>query len=265
MAEKLEMATIVIDPGHGGSKEIGDSSANNATSVSGVKEKDFTLDLAKRLRYSLLHGSAKAYAASKGKTVKVVLTRDKDENLGLSDRAQVAADSDADLFLSIHCNGHPDNPAAKVRGSEAFIDRKYMRPVYKVIAGKSYPQEGPGVPASGVRNVNVAEDAAYASRIVTAFVETLKGFDPGAKYRSNAYTATTNGETYRPPQGVKMTALGVLRDAKLGTTRNDCRACLLECEYIDNATVDQILNGARAVEVRNALAAALGKALIDSL
>ncbi|QJQ33249.1 N-acetylmuramoyl-L-alanine amidase [Sphingomonas lacunae] len=261
----MEMATIVIDPGHGGSKEIGDSSANNATSVSGVKEKDFTLDLAKRLRYSLLHGSAKAYAASKGKAVKVVLTRDKDENLGLSDRAQVAADSDADLFLSIHCNGHPDNPAAKVRGSEAFIDRKYMRPVYKVIAGKSYPQEGPGVPASGVRNVNVAEDAAYASRIVTAFVETLKAFDPGAKYRSNAYTATTNGETYRPPQGVKMTALGVLRDAKLGTTRNDCRACLLECEYIDNATVDQILNGARAVEVRNALAAALGKALIDSL
>jgi hypothetical protein len=62
-----------------------------------------------------------------------------------------------------------------------------------------------------------------------------------------------------------MKGLGVLRDAKLGTASNDCRACLLECEFMDHAKVDELFNGARAVEVRNALAAALGKALIDSL
>lgn len=259
------MAIVVIDPGHGGSSVIGDSSPNNATSVSGVLEKSFTLDIAKRLRYSLMHGSAKAYADTQGKSVTVVMTRETDVNLGLSDRAKVAADHDADLFLSIHCNGHPENPGRKVRGTEAFIDRKYMSPVYQVTAGKSSPQEGPGVPSSGLRNVNVAADAEFAGRIVKAFVDALKVFDPGAKYRSANYTASGNGESYKPPEGVKMTGLGVLRDAKLGTTTNDCRACLLETEYIDNAVVDQLFNGAKAVEVRNALAAALGRAIVDSL
>src|ERR1700677_4656819 len=34
---------IVIDPGHGGARDVDESSANNATSPSGVKEKDLTL------------------------------------------------------------------------------------------------------------------------------------------------------------------------------------------------------------------------------
>ncbi len=252
------MAVVIIDPGHGGTD-------NHAVAVSGVKEKDLCLDIGKRLRFSLLHGSAKAYAASKGKTVEVKMTRDTDVFVSLADRAALAATHDADLFLSLHCNGISSNPGSKTRGTEAYIGRKYRLGVSTVSAGQEIVQEGPGIPASGLRNINVAADAEFASAIVTAFVETLRSFDPGAKYRSAAYTKAGSGEAYTPPKGVKMKGLAVLRDAQLGTMTNQCRACLLEMEYIDNSDVDAALNGANAQAVRNALAAALGRAIVDSL
>ncbi len=259
------MAVVIIDPGHGGTAKVGSSSPNNATSVSGIAEKSITLDIARRIRFSLLHGTAKAYAVSEGKMVEVVLTRQDDSNIGLDDRAAFAAKHDADLFLSLHCNGFPGNPARKVRGSEAYIGRKYRDAVVTVSAGKSTTHEGPGIPSSGLRNINVDADAAFASAMVTAFVETLKKFDAGARYRNAVYTKTASGEAWTPPQGVKMAGLAVLRDAQLGTISSQCKACLLEMEFIDHADVDAVLNGGNAQAVRNALAAALGKAIVDSL
>jgi hypothetical protein len=41
---------IVLDPGHGGTTKIGGSSANNATSVSGIPEKQITPE-----KYSTTH------------------------------------------------------------------------------------------------------------------------------------------------------------------------------------------------------------------
>ena len=48
-ASDLVSGVVVLDPGHGGSRRIGGSSPNNATSASGQLEKTMTLDLAKRL------------------------------------------------------------------------------------------------------------------------------------------------------------------------------------------------------------------------
>ena len=190
------MAIVVIDPGHGGHQNIGGSDANHAVSGSGMLEKNFTLDLARRLRWSLLHGSAKTYADSLGKSVQVVLTRDGDTNLGLDARATVAAQQDADLFLSIHCNGWPDNATRKIRGTEAYVDRKYVRPKYVVSAGKAIAQEGPGDRNSGLRNVNVDADASFAAAMASAFVNALSEYDSGAKLRSARYTAAQNGEAW---------------------------------------------------------------------
>lgn len=108
--------TIVIDPGHGGSSAIGGSSANNATSPSGVKEKAITLDLGLLLRTKL-----QAEAAAGGHTVTVLMTRDTDVNLSLADRAYVACDNEADLLLSIHCNG---SVAHTARGVETWIFKR---------------------------------------------------------------------------------------------------------------------------------------------
>src|SRR5947209_7297249 len=101
------MATIVIDPGHGGSSVVGNSSPNNATGPAGTKEKNVTLNIAVRIG-DALNGS--------GHTV--LLTRNSDVNLDLKDRAAVAADNNADAFLSVHFNGSTD---PTVQGSEAWV------------------------------------------------------------------------------------------------------------------------------------------------
>ena len=98
---------IVIDPGHGGQTKVGGSSPNNATGPAGTLEKDLTLEVAALVRDAL-----------SGCDDVVELTRDTDVNVGLADRAHVARDGDADVFLSIHFNGFHD---ASVNGTETFV------------------------------------------------------------------------------------------------------------------------------------------------
>src|SRR5471032_2128368 len=100
------MTTVVIDPGHGGSAAVGGSSPNNASGPNGLLEKDVTLDLARRVSTLLANKAT------------VILTRTSDTNLALADRAKVARDSNADIFISIHLNGWTD---PTVDGSEAWI------------------------------------------------------------------------------------------------------------------------------------------------
>ncbi len=255
------MQTIVIDPGHGGETEIGDSSPNNSVSASGVLEKNMCLDIARRMRFSLQHGSGARRAEERGIDLAVVLTRETDTNLGLADRAQTAADHDASLYLSLHCNGFDGT----VQGTECWIDRKYMQPKFDLQPGRKVAMPGPGVPSSGVRNLNVDADAAFAKRVVDAAVKALGEFDSGAKLRSARYTRNQHGESYEPPKGVKMQGLGTLRDAKLGTGETNCRAALLELEFIDHPKVDHLLNGGQASQVRNRVAGYVAVALVDAL
>lgn len=81
----LEVRRIVIDPGHGGE----DSGAVGH----GLREKEITLDLARRLAEEL---AAEGY--------EIQLTRDDDTFLSLRERAILANQQRADLFVSIHVN-----------------------------------------------------------------------------------------------------------------------------------------------------------------
>jgi N-acetylmuramoyl-L-alanine amidase len=83
----LKVRTIVIDSGHGG-KDPG------AISKFGLYEKDFVLDIAKRLRNLL---------KAKG-VYDVYMTRDTDIFIPLEDRTGFANQNGADLFISIHIN-----------------------------------------------------------------------------------------------------------------------------------------------------------------
>jgi N-acetylmuramoyl-L-alanine amidase len=106
------MATIVIDPGHGGTENIsGDSSANNATGPGGTKEKDLALIIGK-LSAEILTG--------KGHSVH--LTRTDDINIKLSDRAGVAKTKKADVFLSIHLNASDQHNA---QGTETLVNTNH--------------------------------------------------------------------------------------------------------------------------------------------
>lgn len=160
---------VVIDPGHGGKRKIGGSSPNNATSASGVLEKSMTLDLAKRIKQQLL--------AMGGTQLSVHLTRSGDSNLSLSDRAQWAADKQADVFLSLHFNGF--NGSA--RGTETWIL------------------------SEDFGNVNVAADRGLALRVQSAMFSAIQQLDPGARDRgvkdnkrlgvlNDIYLGNTRGE-----------------------------------------------------------------------
>jgi N-acetylmuramoyl-L-alanine amidase len=82
-------AVVVIDPGHGGSDRGGMPGQR-------IAEKGFTLDIAKRLGRVLGNGTG----------IKVVLTRDSDAFVSLTERTSIAnqyAGRDA-VFVSIHFN-----------------------------------------------------------------------------------------------------------------------------------------------------------------
>lgn len=89
----LEVRTIMIDPGHGGSDP-------GTVGRMGTKEKDITLDIAKRLKERL--GKYQSY--------RVLMTREDDTSVPLNRRVEMARSSGADLFISIHLNYLPAKP-----------------------------------------------------------------------------------------------------------------------------------------------------------
>ena len=92
----LGLKTVVIDPGHGGK----DPGALGKTK--GIHEKQIVLAVSK-----LLGQKIKAAFPD----VKVVYTRNNDSFIGLHERAMVARRNNADLFISIHCNGSSNTDA----------------------------------------------------------------------------------------------------------------------------------------------------------
>ena len=86
----LDVRTIVIDPGHGG-RDPG------AVGSRGTYEKEIVLDVGLRLR-NLLEKTGR---------YRVLMTRDRDVFISLSDRVKFANENRADLFISIHVNALP--------------------------------------------------------------------------------------------------------------------------------------------------------------
>ena len=103
---------VVIDAGHGGHDP-------GASGEGTLREKNVTLALAKALREALLADGR----------VRVAMTRDSDRFLVLEERAGIARQLKADLFVSIHAGAaeKPDANGATVytlsdRGSDAVAD-----------------------------------------------------------------------------------------------------------------------------------------------
>ena len=97
------LKTVVIDPGHGG-KDPGALGKGGK-----VNEKHIVLSVAKKLG---------AKIRQQYPDVKVIYTRSTDVFIGLHERAMVARRNNADLFISIHCNG---SSSADAKGSSVHI------------------------------------------------------------------------------------------------------------------------------------------------
>ena len=98
--------TIAIDPGHGGDDE-------GVRSADGLKEKDLTLAIARRVR-----GVIEARLG-----LRVLLTRDDDRSVPVDERASVANNNKADLFVSLHANGSMRKTASGASIYVAAFDR----------------------------------------------------------------------------------------------------------------------------------------------
>lgn len=97
-----KLRKVVIDAGHGG-KDTGCLSKS-------TNEKAITLGIALKLG---------TYIKDLMPEVQVIYTRDKDFFVELHERAAIANQNGADLFISIHCNSAPKAP--EVQGTETYV------------------------------------------------------------------------------------------------------------------------------------------------
>jgi N-acetylmuramoyl-L-alanine amidase/putative methionine-R-sulfoxide reductase with GAF domain len=107
---------IVVDAGHGG-WDLG------TVGRRGLLEKDLVLEIAERL--------GKLLEARLGSDV--ILTRNDDNYIPLDERAQIANQSQADLFISVHAN-YSDLPSA--RGVETYYTNTFNPPGVKEAGSK---------------------------------------------------------------------------------------------------------------------------------
>ncbi len=110
----LAVQRIVVDPGHGG--------IDSGTKLDhwGMYESDLTWDIAIRLRALLERAGSQ-----------VIMTRNGDEKVSVQARAEIANQSRADLFISIHVNWLPNRES---RGFETYSAGTTVDPFLKDLA-----------------------------------------------------------------------------------------------------------------------------------
>ena len=219
--EKWEFKTIVIDAGHGG-KDPG------AVGYRGTKEKDIALDVAKRLEKKL----------SKNMNVKIIMTRDEDVFLKLSERTKIANESNGNLFISIHTNAAEDRKAS---GFETFlIGPNKNEAAVRVAARENAVLELEGTIGKKLTN----EDLIQATIAQSAFAS-----------KSEQFASMVQKEIKKRVQsrdrGVKQAGFYVLMGASMPNV-------LVELGFISNPSEEKKL---RSPQYRDQLATAIYRAV----
>ena len=219
--KKWEFKTIVIDAGHGG-KDPG------AVGYRGTKEKDIALDVAKRLEKKLI----------KNMDVKVVMTRDEDVFLRLSDRTKIANENNGSLFISIHTNAAEDRRAS---GFETFlIGRSKNEYAARVAARENAVLELEGIPGQEL----TGEDLIQATIAQSGFAIYSETF-------ADLVQIEIKKRVQSRDRGVKQAGFVVLARASMPNV-------LVELGFISNPTEEKKL---RSPQYRDQLATAIYRAV----
>ena len=141
--EPVKQATVVIDPGHGGYDP-------GAVGPNGLKEAALNLAV-----------SLEAKAALEREGLSVVLTRSDDHGMNLANRAKLAVDLGAKVFVSIHHNAAATAPSA-IPGSETYY--QHDSEDSKRLAGLVYEEVVNALSAFPVRWVGIGVGATWRSR-----------------------------------------------------------------------------------------------------
>ena len=194
---------IAIDPGHGGADA-------GTRGPEGTLEKDVTLGIARRLQA----------AVQRRLGLRVVLTRSGDTTVSLDERAAIANNNRADLFISLHANASMRETAS---GAEVF----YLSPT-------EYDQEPGDVRTGGGERIPVVGGGTRILDIVRWERAQLRFVDRSARW------AQTVAEELRDrlpmsPRGVQQAPLRVLVGANMP-------AALVEIGFISNPDQEVQLN-----------------------
>lgn len=167
---KTTIKTIVIDPGHGG-KDPG---------CNGVDHNEKTVALAVALKLGKL-------IEENMKDVKVIYTRTTDVFVELDDRAKIANENKADLFISIHCNaaGKPvmiKDPKTGKMKKKTFKNKKGKIVVVETANPEPYGSE---TYVMGLKNeqgkMQVAQRENSAILLEDNYEKKYEGFDPDSE------------------------------------------------------------------------------------
>ncbi len=231
--ETWSINTVIIDPGHGG-KDAG------SIGPTGLKEKDVTLDVAKRLRKLL----------KERLTVKTVMTRLSDVYVPLTERSRIATKDRGKVFISIHCNS---NKSRRVEGSETYFLSEAETEDAKQVAQKenSVLAFDTGVP--GIASVDpqdfVLRDIQYEVLLDMASGNFLK--------ESQDLAALIQDEMSKIPnlknRGVKQAGFYVMK----GTLAN-MPSVMVETAFLSNPTEEKLL---KRTSFRQKLARAIYEAV----
>lgn len=138
LSKPLQGLTIIVDAGHGGH----DTGAPGRRS----KEKDHTLDIARRVQRYLIERGANA-----------LLSRSNDTYITLQGRVDFAQSRNADMFISIHMNSSGSSSSS---GTETF----YYTPKSLFLAREIHNEF---VPATGRKSRGVSRARFYVIRKTT--------------------------------------------------------------------------------------------------
>ena len=209
-----KIKTIVIDPGHGGK-----DSGTMGTKRYRIYEKHIALDVSLKLG---------AYISQSFPDIDVIYTRDSDVFLELNERTEIANKVDADLFISIHCDGFT-NPQPS--GASVFV------------MGMSKLKE----------NMDVAMRENSAMYLEDNYQQKYEGFDPKSKesyivfsLMQNAYLNQSlniaekvekefSTRANRKSRGVKQAPFYVI-------SRTNMPSILVECGFLTNPQEEDFLH-----------------------
>lgn len=201
---------VVIDPGHGG-KDPG-------CSFQKYQEKNIALSISKKL------GS---YIQSNFPGTQVIYTRETDVFVPLFNRAKIANDLNADLFISVHCNSFKD---AGVKGTETFVLGAHDQSENEIISAE---------------NLAVAQRENQSILLEENYLEQYNGFDPNSPlshiifsmyqdaFLEQSLVFAEQVETYfkknagRPSRGVKQAGFIVLKETTMPSV-------LVEAGFLSN-------------------------------
>lgn len=210
------MRTIVIDAGHGGDD-------HGARGAGGTLEKDVTMSVARRLKAAL--------EARLG--VRVILTRDRDEAVALDERAAVANNNKADVFLSLHAN-------ASVRASAAGAEIFYLSlEDYGAEAQRVAQTGGEALPvfSGGTRDVEVILWEMAQARYIDASAALASAVESALRGRIAMSPRAVQQAPFRVLVGANMPAVLV----ELGFISNPEQEKQLTSDTFQNAVVQSLV------------------------